>query len=73
MRTATTIEPCVKHHSARDAPARGLSGCSRRLVEVHYGFTGPLGRLYGMRRTAARSLVNFSLRTASGPEGSSAK
>ena len=26
-----------------------------------------------VRRTAARTLVNFSLRTASGPEGSSAK
>ena len=55
------------------ACADSLPGCSRRRGAVHYWFAGPVGRLYGMRRTAARPLVNFSLRTASGPEGSSAK
>ena len=74
--------PCVDQHSVCPAHGRrkvsravdtGLSSCSPRRAEVNYRFTGPWGRLYGMRRTAARSLVNFSLRTASGPEGSSAK
>jgi len=40
---------------------------------VNWMFAGDASRPAWVSRTAARTLCNFSLRTASGPEGSSAK
>ena len=58
-----------------DEGAGPVDRFSGRTVAVRYTrcFAGtPKARLW-VRRTAARTLCNFSLRTASGPEGSSAK
>jgi len=58
----------LKVRSAKDP-----TGIARTVTRALHSYVAGGSRLRPVGRTAARTLCNFSLRTASGPEGSSAK
>ncbi len=65
---SSTIPVAQRGHSLRRS-ARSVVGMTLHTLRDAGAIAGPAGA----GRTAARSLCNLSLRTASGPEGSSAK